>query len=491
MCLLVSLATASSAAAQTQEEPRLKVWVYSEVTNFFHESIPAGKTAIEQLGEEHDFDVVVSDDSSMFNDATLAEFDAVVFNNTNSTPAAGALMTADERAAFQRYINGGGGFVGIHSASGTERDWEWYQQLVGASFRSHPAIQDVEVEVSDRVHPSTKDLPKSWTRNEEPYDFQTNPRGSVHVLATFDESTYSGALMGPDHPISWCHRFEGGRSWYTGMGHNPSAFGEELFLEHVLGGIEWAAGAAEGDCGATVYENFEKVGLVEGSQLVDPMELAVAPDGRVFFIERAGAVKVYDPETERVTVRGTELTVAMRITIVHELVHALQDQHFDLSRAGTFDTDAQNSAFDAVVEGDAVSIENIYYWSLSEVEQAAYDAELDAQVEDMAEGTAGVPGWLAASMQAPYALGEPFVTALVAARGPEAVDDALRHPPASEEQLMDVARFLAGDEPQPVRAPRLQADDRVIDKTDFGTLSWLFLLAERIPAAEALGAADG
>ncbi len=302
LALGVSLASASPAAAQ--EEPRFRVWVYSEVTNFFHDSIPAGKEAIERLGQEHDFKVVVSDDSSMFNDETLAGFDAVIFNNTNSTPAAGPLMTADERAALVRYINGGGGYVGIHSASGTERDWEWYQRLVGASFLSHPAIQELEVEVSDRTHPSTRDLPENWTRTEEPYDFQTNPRGSVHVLATYDESTYDGARMGPDHPIAWCQRFEGGRSWYTGMGHGAEAFSEENFLEHLLGGIEWAAGAAAGDCGATVYENFEKVGLVEGSQLVDPMELAVAPDGRVFFIERAGAVKLYDPDTERVTTIG-------------------------------------------------------------------------------------------------------------------------------------------------------------------------------------------
>ncbi|MGH8993034.1 MAG: hypothetical protein ACRDZ7_16115 [Acidimicrobiia bacterium] len=204
-----------------------------------------------------------------------------------------------------------------------------------------------------------------------------------------------------------------------------------------------------------------------------------------------GILAYYDSEMERVTVRGTELTVGVRVTLVHELVHALQDQHFDLSRHGTFATDARNAVFEAVVEGDATSIENFYYWSLPETERAAFDAEEAGQIAAMEESTAAVPGWMNASAQAPYVLGEAFVTALVAARGPEAVDEALRNPPASEEQLMDVARFLAGDEPEKVDPPDLEPGDELIEETDFGTLDWLFMLAERIPAPDALVAADG
>jgi hypothetical protein len=204
-----------------------------------------------------------------------------------------------------------------------------------------------------------------------------------------------------------------------------------------------------------------------------------------------GILAYYDSEAKRITVRGTGMTVSLRITLVHELVHVLQDQHFDLSRRGSYATTAQNSAFDAVVEGDAVSIENLYYWSLPDTERAAYDAALAGQISDMEAGTADVPGWMAASAQAPYVLGEPFVTALVAARGAKAVDEALRRPPATEEQLMDVRRFLAGDDRRPVKTPRPADGDRVIEERDFGTLSWLFLLAERIPAFDALAAADG
>ena len=235
---------------------RFRALVFSKVTNYYHDSIPAGVAAIRKLGAEHGFEVVVSDDPAQFTDANLGTFEVVVFNNTNSTPAKGALLDADQRAAFQRYIRSGGGFAGIHSASGTERDWEWYGQLVGAFFKVHPKIQELEVDVEDRVHPSTKGLPRSWTRTEEPYDFLVNPRGRVHVLATFDPASYEGHTMGDDHPISWCHNFDGGRSWYTGMGHASSAFSDEpLFVQHLLGGIQWAAGAVEGDCGPAQGNN--------------------------------------------------------------------------------------------------------------------------------------------------------------------------------------------------------------------------------------------
>ncbi|HEX6213084.1 MAG TPA: ThuA domain-containing protein [Methylomirabilota bacterium] len=247
-CLVLGLAAPPAGAAPP--DPRFRAWVFSKVTNYYHESIPAGVAAIERLGGDRGFEVVVSDDPEGFTDERLATFDVVIFNNTNSTPEKGNLLDDRQRAAFQRYIRAGGGFAGIHSASGTERDWEWYGRLVGAFFKQHPRIQELAVTVEDPTHPSTRSLPRRWVRTEEPYDFLVNPRGRVHVLASFDPESYEGHTMGPDHPIAWCHHFEGGRSWYTGMGHAPSAFTDEpLFLEHLRGGIEWAAGAAEGTCG--------------------------------------------------------------------------------------------------------------------------------------------------------------------------------------------------------------------------------------------------
>jgi cytochrome c len=165
----------------------------------------------------------------------------VVFLSTT-----GDILNATQKAAFERYIRSGGGFVGIHSASDTEYQWGWYGRLVGAYFASHPQIQQATIHIEDPAHPSTKDLPTVWQRTDEWYNFRSNPRGKVHVLATLDEATYSGGKMGADHPIAWCQAIDGGRSWYTAMGHTVESYAEPLFRLHLLGGIESAAGVAGG-----------------------------------------------------------------------------------------------------------------------------------------------------------------------------------------------------------------------------------------------------
>ena len=290
--------------------PAFTALVFSKVNGFRHDSIPAGVAAIQSLGTSEGFTVESTEDAAAFTDANLARFDVVIFNNTNSRD--GAILSAAQRAAFERYVRAGGGYVGVHSASGTEYDWPWYGQLMGAFFKSHPAIQPVTIEVHDRVHPSTKDLPQRWTRTEEPYDFQTNPLGSVHVLASFDADSYTGHTMGVEHPISWCQEFDGGRSWYTGLGHHATAFSEPLFRAHLLGGIRWAAGVVPGDCGATEEDRYEKV-LLDGTT-DDPLDMDIDARGRVFFVERGGAVKVYDPVSQAVA-------VAARLDVFVEHTH--------------------------------------------------------------------------------------------------------------------------------------------------------------------------
>jgi glucose/arabinose dehydrogenase/type 1 glutamine amidotransferase/PKD repeat protein len=290
VCLSLVLGIVAVPAAAAQ--PRFSVLVFSKVNGFHHDSIPAGRQAIAELGAEHGFGVTVSDDASLFTDAGLAPFDAVVFNNTNGRD--GAILDAGQRAAFERYVRAGGGYAGVHSASGTEYDWAWYGRLVGAFFDKHPAVQPVRIQVDDRAHPSTRDVPQDWRRTEEPYDFRANPRGSVHVLASYDTRSYTGHTMGPDHPVSWCQDFEGGRSWYTGLGHDPAAYAEPAFRAHLLGGIQWAAGAVPGDCGATEDDRYRKT-LLEGDT-DDPLALEVDNSGRVFYIQRGGRLNVYDPK---------------------------------------------------------------------------------------------------------------------------------------------------------------------------------------------------
>ncbi|PZF82474.1 PKD domain-containing protein [Jiangella anatolica] len=273
------------------------VLVFSKTAGFRHDSIPAGIAAIQQLGAEHDFDVTATEDAAAFTDANLAQYDAVVWLSTT-----GDVLNADQQAAFERYIQAGGGYAGVHSASDTEYSWPWYGQLVGAYFANHPQNQTATVKVEDPAHPSTQHLDPLWSRFDEWYNYQTNPRGTVHVLTSLDEKSYSPGTgaMGADHPITWCQNFDGGRSWYTGLGHTQESFADPNFLQLLLGGIETAAGATPADCSASLPDSFEKVTLDDTTS--NPMELAVADDGRVFYIDRNGAVRLVRPDGSATTV---------------------------------------------------------------------------------------------------------------------------------------------------------------------------------------------
>lgn len=214
------------------------ILVFSKTTGFRHDSIPDGIAAIQRLGQENGFTVDATEDSSIFTDDNLSNYQAVVFLLTTGT-----ILNQDQKDAFERFIEAGNGFVGVHSASDTEYDWAWYGQLLGAYFSSHPDIQTAEVDVEDHDHLSTWFLPDVWQRTDEWYNFRTNPRDSgVIVLATLDETTYQGGQMGADHPIMWYQEFDGGRSWYTAMGHTRESYSEPLFVQCLLGGILYAIG---------------------------------------------------------------------------------------------------------------------------------------------------------------------------------------------------------------------------------------------------------
>jgi cytochrome c len=219
----------------------IRVLVFSKTAGYRHAAIPAAVAAIEQLGAQHGYLVDATEDGGAFTDANLARYRAVVFLLTT-----GDVLDTGQQAAFERFIRAGGGFAGVHSSSDTEYGWAWYGQLVGAYFKRHPAPQPAVVHIEDPGHPSTGSLPTSWKRTDEWYDFRTNPRGSVHVLATVDESTYSGGGMGRDHPIAWCHAFDGGQSWYTAMGHAADSYADPSFLSHLEGGIESVAHISPG-----------------------------------------------------------------------------------------------------------------------------------------------------------------------------------------------------------------------------------------------------
>jgi cytochrome c len=237
-------AAPAGSPADTAAEP-FDALVFSKTAAFRHGSIPVGIEAISQLGAENGFTVTATEDARVFSQRGLARYEVVVFLSTT-----GDVLNARQQAAFERYIQRGGGYAGIHAASDTEYDWPWYGELVGAYFSGHPAIQDATIDVEDHTHASTAHLPDRWERRDEWYNFRSNPRDDVHVLASLDEDSYdpgSGA-MGDDHPTAWCHVYDGGRSWYTGGGHTNESYAEPAFLQHLLGGIRTASGVVDSDC---------------------------------------------------------------------------------------------------------------------------------------------------------------------------------------------------------------------------------------------------
>jgi type 1 glutamine amidotransferase len=229
-----------AAFAADGDLPSFRVLVFSRTTAFRHDSIPDGIAAIQKLGQENGFAVDATEDATLFTDENLARYQAIVFLSTTGDP----LDQPAEKAAFQRYIENGGGFAGVHAASDSGYTWPWYHDLVGSYFRNHPAQQNATVDVKGQGPESNRGLPNRWTRFDEWYNFQSNPRVlDVRVLATLDESSYDpGPDPMGDHPISWCHLYDGGRAWYTGMGHTKESFTEPLFVQHLLGGIKMAAG---------------------------------------------------------------------------------------------------------------------------------------------------------------------------------------------------------------------------------------------------------
>jgi type 1 glutamine amidotransferase len=219
------------------------VLVFTRTTGFRHGSIEPGVQALQRLAQENGFAIERTEDPADFTDERLARYDVVVWLNTDSE-----VMNDAGRRAFERYIRAGGGWVGVHAASATETGWAWYGQLIGggAFFRGHPAVQPAQVNVEIADHPSTRHLPQSFTLQDEWYSFRANPRSSVRVLMTLSESSYGvGDLAMGDHPIAWYHEFDGGRAWYTALGHPNELYTDSRFTQHLLGGIRWAAGAAD------------------------------------------------------------------------------------------------------------------------------------------------------------------------------------------------------------------------------------------------------
>ena len=234
LLITISSACGNGAAAGPETQP-FRALVFTKTTGFRHDSIPDGVAAIQRLGRDHGFSVDTTADAARFTPDVLARYDVVVFLSTTGTP----IRRRAQRRALEGYIRAGGGFVGVHAASDTRGGWPWYEALVGTRFKRHdPGTSARIVQVPDRRSAATRGLPREWRRTDEWYLFRSNPRGRVHLLAMLDEA----------RPLAWCHRYDGGRSVYTAMGHTKASFAEPRFAGHLLGAIEMAAGRARFDC---------------------------------------------------------------------------------------------------------------------------------------------------------------------------------------------------------------------------------------------------
>ncbi|HUR30160.1 MAG TPA: ThuA domain-containing protein [Saprospiraceae bacterium] len=233
---LLLISCADSRTDQTPVKDKLNVLLFSKTNAFRHESIEPGGAAIKSYFESRDISITHTEDSTIFNSNNLAAFDVVVFLNTT-----GNILDSIQQESLVNHVKSGKGFVGIHSASDTEYDWPWYAGLLGAQFASHSDIQQAAVMKVDTHHIACKHLPDRWTRTDEWYNFRQLP-SNVNYLLTVDEATYQGGTQGNLHPVSWYHEYDGGRSFYTAMGHTVESYQDTMFLEHILQGVIWAGG---------------------------------------------------------------------------------------------------------------------------------------------------------------------------------------------------------------------------------------------------------
>lgn len=295
-----ALACCSLVATAQTVTPEKRVLVFSKTAGFRHSSIPAGKTAILKLGKETGFAVDTTENAAVFTNKNLQKYSTVIFLNTT-----GNVLNDKQQDAFERYIQAGGGYVGIHAATDTEYEWQWYNKLAGAQFLSHPGnpnVQEGEAFVVNNQHPSMDGFPKKWKIKDEFYDFK-NFNEKVNVLVKIDEKTYKDGKMGDNHPMSWYHEFDGGRAFYTNFGHEDATFTNPVFVKHLTGGLNWAM-ASKLDYSKSRPEENRFTKKVLASKLDEPTELVVLDDQRVLFTERKGKVKLYNPKTGKIKIVG-------------------------------------------------------------------------------------------------------------------------------------------------------------------------------------------
>jgi len=275
-----------------------RVLIFSKTVEFRHNSIEAGVASLKEFIESKNIQVDTTENAAYFVEDSLKHYSSVIFLNTT-----GNVLDNIQQADFERYIQAGGGFVGIHAATDTEYNWQWYNKLVGAYFDGHPAIQDANLDILKKEDPCCQHLPESWSLNEEWYNFKSvNP--DIEVLVEIDESSYEGGTNGEKHPMVWKPEYDGGRSFYTAIGHKEETFSDSFFLQQVFAGLEYTIGNNKLD-----YTKARRLRVPEENRftkevldfnLDEPMELDELGNRGIIYIERRGALKLYDYQSEQI-----------------------------------------------------------------------------------------------------------------------------------------------------------------------------------------------
>ena len=291
-------------------ENELKVLVFSKTVGYRHKSIEAGVEAVKQLGSKNGIKVVHTENSEFFNEDSLKSFSAVIFLNTTLD-----VLDYYQQADFERYIQAGGGFVGIHASADTEYDWHWYGKLNGAYFKSHPKVQPAKLQVVEKGHPCTSMWEDVFDHEDEWYNYKDIYEG-INPLITIDETSYEGGENGEFHPMSWYHEYDGGRSFYTNLGHREETFANEKYLQHLLEGIKYAIGNNERDYSKAKSDRLPLENRFVRSILLqnlnEPMEVDVLDDENLILVERPGFLKVYNLKEEKI-VTNIEIPVFSKL----------------------------------------------------------------------------------------------------------------------------------------------------------------------------------
>ncbi|TCS89838.1 glucose/arabinose dehydrogenase [Anseongella ginsenosidimutans] len=297
VCIVIA-AIAFAGCGQQKRDGEPRILVFSKTAGFRHSSIETGAKAIMKMGEEKGFTVDTTENSAVFNDDSLKKYSAIIFLNTT-----GDILDASQEASFERYIQAGGGFFGVHSATDTEYDWKWYGKLVGAYFLSHPQIQDARlVRHATPDFPELDSLPQEWKHSDEWYNFREVP-SHVNVLVNIDEASYEGGSNGENHPMVWYHEYDGGRAFFMGMGHREESYALPAIQKLLYSGIQYAIGdnrELDYSRARTLLppdeDRFSKVVLGRG--LDEPTELTILPDNNILIAERKGGLKYYDAQSK-------------------------------------------------------------------------------------------------------------------------------------------------------------------------------------------------